>query len=86
MLDAQVTEGAAEALESSAQFKMPVTEALATTGVIVPLGDIADPGIGARNLKEQGIQRRFVAVGEQIYAVQYRGCISILDMSQSESE
>lgn len=73
MLDAQVVEGAADAMESSGQLRLPVTEvALAATGVMVPLGDIADPGVAGNNLKKQGIQRQFVADGEQICAVQYR--------------
>lgn len=73
MLDAQVVEGAADALESSGQLGLPVTEvALAATGVMVPLGDIADPGVAGNNIKKQGIQRQFVADGEQICAVQYR--------------
>jgi len=73
MLDAQVVEGAADALESSGQLGLPVTEvALAAMGVMVPLGDIADPGVAGSNIKKQGIQRQFVADGEQICAVQYR--------------
>jgi len=73
MLDAQVVEGAADALESSGQLGLPVTEvALAATGVMVPLGDIADPRVAGNNIKKQGIQRQFVANGEQICAVQYR--------------
>jgi len=36
------------------------------------LGDIADPGVAANNIAKQGIQRRFVADGEQICAIQYR--------------
>ena len=73
MLDAQVVEGAADALESSGQLGLPVTEvALAATGVMVPLGDIADPRVAGNNIKKQGIQRQFVADGEQICAVQYR--------------
>ncbi|KAL9595914.1 MAG: hypothetical protein Q9179_004796 [Wetmoreana sp. 5 TL-2023] len=73
MLDAQVAEGAAVALESSGQLGLPVTgAALAATGVMVPLSDIADPRVAANKIKEKGIQRRFVADGEQICAVQYR--------------
>ena len=72
MLDAQIVEGAGEAVGSSAQLEMPVTPALAAAGIMVPLGDIADPGVTGNNLSKQGIQRRFVATGEQICAVQYR--------------
>ncbi len=73
MLDAQVVEGAAGAMETSGQLGLPVTEvALAATGVMVPLGDIADPRVAGNNIKKQGIQRQFVADGEQICAVQYR--------------
>jgi hypothetical protein len=73
MLNAHVVEGAAEASESSAQLEIPITSSVPTaTGVMVPLGDIADRGVAATSLKKQGIQRRFVATGEQICAVQYR--------------
>jgi hypothetical protein len=73
MLNAQVVEGAAESSESSAQLEVPITSSItAATGVAVPLGDIADPGVVGNSLKKQGIQRRFVATGEQICAVQYR--------------
>ena len=72
LLDAKIIEGAAEVAESSGRLGLPVTEALAGTGVIVPLGDMADPEIAAKNSKTQGVHRRYVAIGEQICAVQYR--------------
>lgn len=72
MLDARVVEGAVEEMESSAQLEIPVTTSLAAAGIMLPLGDIADPGVAGNNLKKQGIQRRFIATGEQICAVQYR--------------
>src|SRR2546423_3606683 len=72
LLDAKIIEGAVELGESAAQLSLPVTAAIAGAGVIVPLGDIADPEIAADNSKTKSLQRRYVAIGEQVCAVQYR--------------
>jgi hypothetical protein len=71
MVDAEIVEGAAKALEASARLDLPVTATLAAVG-IMPLGGIADPGVKSGNGYQQGIERSFVAPGEQICAVQYR--------------
>jgi hypothetical protein len=56
MLDAQVVEGADKASEWSGQLEVPITSSVtAATGVVLPLGDIADPGVAANSLKNQGI-------------------------------
>jgi len=77
MLDTQVVEGAGEELGSSAQLVVPVTASLAAAsiaaaGVMVPLDNVADPGVSSNSVNQRAIRRRFVATGEQICAVQYR--------------
>jgi hypothetical protein len=49
LLDAKITEDVAEGVESSGRLAIPVTEALAGTGVLVPIGDVMDPKIAAKN-------------------------------------
>lgn len=72
MTDARIIEGVVDAADTSAWLQLPVGEALATAGVVAPLGSMADPGVGVKNFHQQGVHRRFVAVGEQVCAVQYR--------------
>lgn len=72
MLDAVVVEGSAELARTSAQATVPLTESLGAAGVVVPLGNIADPGISGNSANHHGMQRHFVAPGEQVCAVQYR--------------
>ena len=70
--DARIVEGIVDEASTSAWLKLPVGEALATAGIVVPLGNLVDPGFGVQNSHQQGTHRRFVAVGEQVCAVQYR--------------
>ncbi|KAJ5820531.1 hypothetical protein N7474_006122 [Penicillium riverlandense] len=72
MRDARIIEGVANSADTSAWLKLPVGEALATAGVGMPLGSVADPAVEAQNFHQEAVQRRFVAVGEQVCAVQYR--------------
>jgi hypothetical protein len=71
IIDAEIVEGAAKALEASARLDLPVTATLAAVGIL-PLNGLADPGTESGNGYQQNIERRFVAPGEQICAVQYR--------------
>jgi len=71
MVDAEIVEGADVAVDASAGLNLPVSAALAATGML-PMGGVADPKIEGRNGGQQGTNRRFVAPGEQICAVQYR--------------
>jgi hypothetical protein len=48
-----------------------VSTALTASGVVVPFG-MADPGLSGFSGRVEDEQRKFVAPGEQIYAVQYR--------------
>lgn len=72
MSDAQIFEGAAASQETSTKVDAPVTASLAAAGVVVPMGDMLDVGVGAHNHQDQQLQRQFVASGEQVCAVQYR--------------
>ncbi|KAI9863866.1 MAG: hypothetical protein M1813_003518 [Trichoglossum hirsutum] len=72
MLNARIVESASMASESSAQFDVPATALLAATGAVIPVGRIADPGISGHQQYSQGVQKQFVATGEQVCAVQYR--------------
>jgi hypothetical protein len=58
MVDAEIVEGTAKALEASARLDLPVTATLAAVG-IMPLGGIADPGVKSGNSYQQGIERSF---------------------------
>ena len=51
---------------------IPVSTALTASGVVVPFTNIADPGLGGFRGHIEDERRRFIAPGEQIYAVQYR--------------
>jgi hypothetical protein len=72
LLNAVVIEGSAELVGSSVQLQMPVTASLAAAGVVVGVGQHYGPRSNASNINQRGIQRQFVASGEQVCAVQYR--------------
>ncbi|KIW89447.1 uncharacterized protein Z519_09603 [Cladophialophora bantiana CBS 173.52] len=72
MFDAQVVEGGSLDAKMTAHISLPIAEALAAAGVVIPLGDMIDPSVGGHRQQQQGQQKRFVAAGEQICAVQYR--------------
>lgn len=72
MTDARIIEGVVDAADASAWLQFPVGEVLLAAGVVVPLGILADPGFEVNNSSQQGVLGRFVAVGEQVCAVQYR--------------
>ncbi|KAJ5711930.1 hypothetical protein N7488_006086 [Penicillium malachiteum] len=72
MRDARILDYTENSSEQSAWLELPVEEALAAAGVGVLLGGVVNPGLQVQNGRVEGIGRRFVAVGEQICAVQYR--------------
>lgn len=51
---------------------IPVSVALAALGVVVPMGNLADPGLEGSCGQTDDEQRHFIAPGEQVFAVQYR--------------
>jgi hypothetical protein len=72
LLDARIVESATMVSGFRAQLEVPVTASLGATGVVIPMGNIADPEISGHQQRCQGAQKQFVATGEQIFAVQYR--------------
>ena len=72
VLNAEIYEGGTLCNETAGNIALPVAEALAATGIIVPFGNAVDPTMTvARDHSEEGHQS-FTATGEQICAVQYR--------------
>lgn len=71
-VDAQIVQGGAIATNSSARLDVPVAASLAAAGVVVPMTDLLDAGFAGHNRHDERVQRRFVATGEQVCAVQYR--------------
>jgi hypothetical protein len=72
VLDACIVEQSREQKGLDGKVVMPISTALATSGVVVPFGDLADPGLAGSSGRAEDQQRQFVAQGEQIIAVQYR--------------
>ncbi len=72
IIDARVAAHTGGQLVSGGKLVMPVSAALAATGVVVPIGNLADPGLASSGGRMEDQQRQFVAQGEQIIAVQYR--------------
>ena len=72
IMDARVAAQAGGQITSGGKLVMPISAALAATGVVVPIGNLADPGLAASGGRTEDHQRQFVARGEQIIAVQYR--------------
>jgi hypothetical protein len=72
VLDARVTEQSREEEQFDGKLKIPVSSALAASGVIVPLGTLFDLGLIGTTGRAEDLQRHFLAQGEKIIAVQYR--------------
>jgi hypothetical protein len=71
-LDARIAQQSREQEGLDGKLVIPLSSVLATSGVVVPFGDLADPGLAGSTGRAEGRQRQFVAQGEQIIAVQYR--------------
>jgi len=72
ILNARIMEQCGGQSTSGGKLVMPISATLAATGVLVPISNLADPGVaGSRGCMEDE-QRHFKAQGEQICAVQYR--------------
>jgi hypothetical protein len=50
--------------DSSGKLDLPVSAALASSGVVLPIGDMADPGLESRRESSEGEQRESIATGE----------------------
>ncbi|KAJ5096689.1 hypothetical protein N7456_007410 [Penicillium angulare] len=72
MKDARIFDYVENRGDISAWLELPIEEALAAAGVGIMLGGVANPGAQVQDSHMEGNTRRFVAVGEQICAVQYR--------------
>ena len=72
LVDAHIVEQTRGGSAYRVKAVLPVSAALAATGVLVPIGDLADPGVTAYHDRTKDEQRQFIAQGEQICAVQYR--------------
>lgn len=71
-LDAQIAEQSREQKVLGGKLSMPLSSISALSGIVVPLGDLADPRLAGSNGRGEDSKRQFVAQGEQIIAVQYR--------------
>jgi hypothetical protein len=70
--DARITENIGTQSSVGGNAVIPVSTALAASGVVVPLGNLADPGLEGFHGGAEDEQRKFIALGEQVFAVQYR--------------
>ncbi|KAJ5970777.1 uncharacterized protein N7479_000695 [Penicillium vulpinum] len=72
VLDARIAEQAREQKLLDGNLAIPLSSALAASGVAVPFSELPDPRLAGSNGRAEDLQRHFVAQGEQIIAVQYR--------------
>ena len=72
MTDARIVHESMEGHKTSGGLTMPIGLSLAAIGVIVPLGNVVDPGIRGHRTASNGAETQFIAPGEQICALQYR--------------
>jgi hypothetical protein len=70
--DARIMEQSKGQTISGGKLVMPISAALTAAGVIVPFGNLADPGFTGSRADMDDEQGHFIAHGEQICAVQYR--------------
>ena len=70
--DAHISEAAVNYRGTAAGLKAPVGAALAGSGLLVSMGELADPAIDTSNANSVAQQRSYVAPGDQVIAVQYR--------------
>ncbi|KAH8816666.1 hypothetical protein F5884DRAFT_229710 [Xylogone sp. PMI_703] len=72
LLDARIYEYSGDQQYRGTEITVPLSTALAASGVIVPFGEIMNPGLGVSHGRIEDIQKQFTAPGEQVFAVQYR--------------
>jgi hypothetical protein len=71
LVNARILEQSGGQSSTGGNLVIPVSTALTASGVVVPF-DMADPGLSGFSDNVEDEQRKFVAPGEQVYAVQYR--------------
>ncbi|WKT54201.1 hypothetical protein QSH57_004785 [Fusarium oxysporum f. sp. vasinfectum] len=54
------------------QIQVPVALSLSAAGVVAPIGNLLDPGVGVSQQGLDGAASQFVAPGEQVCALEYR--------------
>ena len=72
VVDARITLYSSRAQARGGALEMPVGLSLAAAGVVAPLSDLINPGIGLRREEGSGVSEQFIAPGEQVCALQYR--------------
>jgi hypothetical protein len=72
ILNARITEQSREQKLLDGNLVVLISSALAASGVVVPFGHVVDPKLAVSGGHAEGLERHFVAQGEQIIAVQYR--------------
>jgi hypothetical protein len=70
ILNAQISEEIMSGHSISGKVQMPISAALASAGIFVPLQNI-DPSIGGHHQSTDGVRARFIAPGENVCALQY---------------
>ncbi|GFF74333.1 hypothetical protein IFM60648_04166 [Aspergillus lentulus] len=71
-LDARIVEQSRKQNVLEGKLQIPITSALAASGVVMPFGDPSDPKLTGSDGHAEDRERQFVAKGEQVLAVQYR--------------
>lgn len=54
------------------QIQVPVTLSHSAAGVVAPIGNLLDPGVGVHQQGLDGAASHFVAPGERVCALEYR--------------
>ncbi|KAI9859118.1 MAG: hypothetical protein M1813_007074 [Trichoglossum hirsutum] len=72
LFDTRIIEQLGGQSAASGNLEIPVSRALTASNVVVPFTNITDPRLGGSRDHRKDEQTRFIAPGEQIYAVQYR--------------
>lgn len=70
--DARITENIGTQSSVGGNAVIPVSTALAASGVVIPFGNLVDPSLEGFQGGAEDEQRKFIAPGEQVFAVQLR--------------
>ncbi|BCS00561.1 uncharacterized protein AKAW2_50902A [Aspergillus luchuensis] len=70
--DAEIIQEGGDASGIRGKLIVPISTALAATGVVIPLGEVLNPGVSSNHERTEMQRHRYLAQGEQIIAVQYR--------------
>ncbi|EXM14337.1 hypothetical protein RAB80_016453 [Fusarium oxysporum f. sp. vasinfectum] len=70
--NARIVQELVHGIGAGGQIHVPFNLSLAAFGAVVPLGEIIDPSVGGNTDGVDSAQTSFMALGEQICALQYR--------------